>query len=139
MPNFGQKKITKVKRSDVRAFYNDLIERRGIKISTLDNVHTVLHQVFQLATDDDILRKNPTDLMLKEIKQAFGLQRKHLLRRLLLRSLQQRRLRSSVRLSSKLKASRLITRRSRKRLQSSGATSMLLLLRRRSLILMVSL
>lgn len=72
MPNFGQKKITKVKRSDVRAFYNDLIERRGIKISTLDNVHTVLHQVFQLATDDDILRKNPTDLMLKEIKQAFG-------------------------------------------------------------------
>lgn len=71
-PNFGQKRIQKVKRSDVRAFYNNLIEVRGIKTSTLDNVHTVLHQVFQLAVDDDIIRKNPTSMMMKEIKAAFG-------------------------------------------------------------------
>ena len=58
-PNFGQKRIQSVKRSDVRAFYNNLIETRGIKVATLDNIHTVLHQVFQLAVDDDIIRKNP--------------------------------------------------------------------------------
>jgi len=71
-PVFGQKKIQRVKRSEVRAFYNSLIEQRGIKVSTLDNVHTVLHQVFQLAVEDCIIRANPTDLMLKEIKQAVG-------------------------------------------------------------------
>ena len=71
-PNFGQKRIQSVKRSDVRAFYNNLIETRGIKVATLDNIHTVLHQVFQLAVDDDIIRKNPSSMMLKEIKRAFG-------------------------------------------------------------------
>lgn len=71
-PIFGQKKITKVKRTDVRTFYNSLIEIRGIKISTLENIHTVLHQVFQLAVDDDIIRKNPSSMMIKEIKAAFG-------------------------------------------------------------------
>ena len=71
-PNFGQKRIQSVKRSDVRSFYNNLLETRGIKVATLDNIHTVLHQVFQLAVDDDIIRKNPSDLMLKEIRRAFG-------------------------------------------------------------------
>ena len=70
-PVFGQKKIQRVKRTDVRAFYNSLIEGRGIKTSTLDNVHTVLHQVFQLAVEDDIIRANPSDLLIREIKRAF--------------------------------------------------------------------
>ena len=70
-PVFGQKKIQRVKRTDVRAFYNNLIEVRGIKTSTLDNVHTVLHQAFQLAVEDDIIRANPSDLLIREIKRAF--------------------------------------------------------------------
>ena len=72
MPVFGTKKIQKVKRSEVKAFYNSLIEERGIKISTLDNVHTVLHQVFQLAVDDYVIRANPTDRILTELKRAIG-------------------------------------------------------------------
>ena len=71
-PVFGQKKIQRVKRTDVRAFYNNLIEVRGLKSSTLENVHTVLHQVFQLAVEDDIIRANPSDLLIREIKRAFG-------------------------------------------------------------------
>ena len=71
-PNFGQKRIQSVKRTDVRSFYNNLIEVRGLKVATLDNIHTVLHQVFQLAVDDDIIRKNPTSMMIKEIRRAFG-------------------------------------------------------------------
>lgn len=72
MPVFGTKRIQKVKRSDVKAFYNSLVEERGLKLSTVDNVHTVLHQVFQLATDDYIIRSNPTDRVLTEIKRAVG-------------------------------------------------------------------
>ena len=72
MPVFGQKKIQQVKRTDVRAFYNHLLEARNIKVSTLDNIHTVLHQVFQLALEDNIIRANPTDRILTEIKRAVG-------------------------------------------------------------------
>ncbi len=72
MPIFGTKRIQKVKRTDVKAFYNSLVEERGLKLSTLDNVHTVLHQVFQLAVDDYIIRSNPSDRILTEIKRAVG-------------------------------------------------------------------
>ena len=41
-------------------------------IATIDNVHTVLHQVFDLAVDDNYIRSNPTDHMLKELKQSHN-------------------------------------------------------------------
>lgn len=69
-PSFGKKRVVSVKRSDVRAFYISLLEERGVSIGTLDNVHNVLQQVFQYAVDDDLLRKNPCDRVLKEIKLA---------------------------------------------------------------------
>lgn len=41
--DFGRRKIYAVKRSDVRAFYNNLNENKGLALATIDNVHTVLH------------------------------------------------------------------------------------------------
>ena len=69
-PSFGKKRVVNVKRSDVRAFYISLLEERGVSIATVENVHNVLQQVFQYAVDDDLLRKNPCDRVLKEIKLA---------------------------------------------------------------------
>lgn len=69
-PSFGKKRVANVKRSDVRAFYISLLEERGVSIATVENVHNVLQQVFQYAVDDDLLRKNPCDRVLKEIKLA---------------------------------------------------------------------
>lgn len=71
-PGFGRNKIVKVRKSDVRMFYNQLAEDRGLKISTIDGIHNVLHQVFQIAVDDDMIRGNPTDNMLKEMKMVNG-------------------------------------------------------------------
>ena len=71
-PSFGKKHVVTIKRSDVRAFYISLIEERGVSIATVDNVHNVLQQVFQYAVDDDILRKNPCDRVLKEIKMSYS-------------------------------------------------------------------
>jgi len=71
-PSFGKKRVVNVKRSDVRAFYISLLEERGVAITTVDNVHNVLQQVFQYAVDDDILRKNPCDRVLKEIKLTYS-------------------------------------------------------------------
>ena len=71
-PSFGRKTISKVKKSDVRRFYNLLAEERGLQVSTIDGVHNVLHQVFQLAVDDNVIRLNPSDNMLRELKQIHG-------------------------------------------------------------------
>lgn len=74
-PTFGQNRITLVKKSDVRKFYNSLADGKILKIATIDNVHNVLHQVFQVAVDDGIIRTNPTDKMLKELKMSHGFER----------------------------------------------------------------
>ncbi len=74
-PAFGQNIITLVKKSDVRKFYNSLADGKILKIATIDNVHNVLHQVFQVAVDDGIIRTNPIDKMLKELKMSHGFER----------------------------------------------------------------
>lgn len=73
-PDFGKNKIADLKRSDVRGFYNYLAEERNVKVNTIDNIHTVLHQVLELGVEDDYLRYNPSDNALKELKKArnFG-------------------------------------------------------------------
>ncbi len=72
--SFGKIRITMVKKSDVKRFYNKLADDRILKVSTIDTVHNVLHQVFNLAMDDNMIRSNPTDNMLKELKQAHNFQ-----------------------------------------------------------------
>ena len=71
--NLGKMKVNQIKSSDVRRFYNLLADERNLKIATIDNVHTVLHQVLQLAVEDDYLRSNPSDNALKELKQAHNM------------------------------------------------------------------
>lgn len=71
-PSFGNIKLKDLKRSDVRAFYNTLYDERNLKTMTIDNIHTVLHQVLQLAVYDDYLRYNPSDNALQELKKAHN-------------------------------------------------------------------
>ena len=71
-PSFGRSKISKVRKSDVKKFYNTLADERILKISTIDTVHNVLHQIFDLAVDDNYIRVNPTDNTLKELKQSHN-------------------------------------------------------------------
>lgn len=68
--DFGKIKVVDLKRTDVRAFYNSLLDSRHLKVSTIDSVHTVMHQVLELGVEDDYLRYNPSDNALKELKRA---------------------------------------------------------------------
>lgn len=69
-PTFGKLRLGGLKRSDVKRFYNKLADEDNLQIATIDNIHTVLHQVLDMAVDDDYLRSNPTDGALKELKQS---------------------------------------------------------------------
>lgn len=71
-PNFGKSKIVNLKRTDIRAFYNYLAEEKGLQANTIDHIHTVLHQVLEIAVEDDYLRYNPSDNALKELRKAFN-------------------------------------------------------------------
>ena len=70
--DFGRRKITDVKKSDVKKFYNTMADEKILKISTIDTIHNILHQVFTLAMDDNYIRTNPTENMLKELKQSHN-------------------------------------------------------------------
>lgn len=67
---FGNKFLADVKYSDVKLFYLHLLNDKNLAINTLDNVHTVLHPIFDMAVRDDIIRKNPTDGVMTEIKKT---------------------------------------------------------------------
>ena len=70
---FGKKLISTVKYSDIKFFYNYLIEKKHLKPSTVDKVHTVLHPTFQMAVRDDIIRSNPSDGVMAEIYKECGI------------------------------------------------------------------
>lgn len=70
--SFGKKKLSDVKFSDVLQFYYYLVNECGMAYSTLDTVHGLLHPTFQLAVRDDIIRKNPTDGVKREMSKKEG-------------------------------------------------------------------
>ncbi len=70
--NFGQIKLVDIKRTDVRSFYNYLVDNQNLKVSTIDCIHSVIHQVLDLGVEDEYLRYNPSDNALKELKKAHN-------------------------------------------------------------------
>ena len=69
-PEFGKKRISTLKKTDVKRFYNYLADEKGLQASTIDSIHTVLHQVLDMAVDDSYIRNNPSNNVLKELKQS---------------------------------------------------------------------
>lgn len=69
-PEFGKKRISTLKKTDVKRFYNYLADERGLQASTIDSIHTVPHQVLDMAVDDSYIRNNPSNNVLKELKQS---------------------------------------------------------------------
>lgn len=70
--DLGMEHIVGLEKSDIRRFYNRLVDVRGLKANTVDDVHTVLHQVLQIAVDDGYIRTNPSDCAMKELKKEIA-------------------------------------------------------------------
>lgn len=66
----GSQFIMSIKKTDIKRYYNSLVDERHLKPATIDSIHTVLHQVFEMAVDDDYIRSNPTDNVLRELKKS---------------------------------------------------------------------
>lgn len=70
--HLGNIKICELKRTDIRGFYNMLLDNRHLKVRTIECLHTVLHQILELAVEDDCIRYNPSDNALRELKRAHN-------------------------------------------------------------------
>ena len=71
--DIGQNRIVTLKKSDIRRYYNKMLDERGLKVNTIDSIHTVLHQVLDVAVEDGYIRNNIGDKALKELKQSRNL------------------------------------------------------------------
>ena len=67
---FGKKKLSEVRYSDVLLFYNALLGK-GLSIGTMDSVNAVLRPTFQLAVRDNVIRNNPADGAMTEVKKKW--------------------------------------------------------------------
>lgn len=69
----GRYKVRSLHRTDIKRFYNHLVDIDGLKIGTIGTIHLIIHQILQLAVEDDILRKNVSDNGLRDLKKVRGL------------------------------------------------------------------
>ena len=66
----GKRKLVEIRHSDIKEFYYTILEKQQMKANTLDNVHTQLHPAFDMAVRDGLIRMNPTDGVMTEIKKS---------------------------------------------------------------------
>lgn len=64
----GRYKIMSIRYADILGFYNELVEVKGLKPNTVDNIHTVVHQVLDFAVQNNFLMNNPSDNALRHLK-----------------------------------------------------------------------
>ena len=74
--SLGRQYIASIKKSDVKRFFNHLADERRLKEGTIEAVQTILHQVFQIAVDDEWIEKNPSDHAVKELKRSHQMDSK---------------------------------------------------------------
>lgn len=68
--DIGRRKISGIKYSDVKKFYIKLISELGFKPNSIEIIQTIIHPVFTTAVRDGIIRTNPTDGVIAEIKKS---------------------------------------------------------------------
>ena len=72
----GMMSIISVKKSDILKFYTYLYKDRDFSSGTIQLYQNLLFPAFQLAVDDDIIRKNPCTNCMKDIKEKIKVERK---------------------------------------------------------------
>ncbi|MCD8109205.1 MAG: site-specific integrase [Clostridiales bacterium] len=64
----GDRKVKDFKRSDVKILYAGFQQKNGLSYKTISLINCMLNPVFEMAVDDDIIRKNPCKDALKDLE-----------------------------------------------------------------------
>lgn len=65
----GEKPISSIRNSDMIRFYNSLLDK-GLSTGTIGIINAVLHPAFEMAVDDDLIRKNPCKCVMTKIEKT---------------------------------------------------------------------
>lgn len=68
--DLGTMPIKSITYSDCKRFLNKLLHQKGFKARSVEIINTLLHPVFRIAVRDNLIRTNPTDGIIAELKRS---------------------------------------------------------------------
>ena len=68
--DIGRMPIKDITYSDVKRFLNRLLHKNHFKPRSVEIINTLLHPVFRIAVRDNLIRTNPTDGIIAELKKS---------------------------------------------------------------------
>ena len=72
--SIAEKALSKIHKSDVKLLYAKLLQE-GFASNSLESINNLIHPVLELAVDDDLIRKNPSNGVYREMKTNAPVQR----------------------------------------------------------------
>lgn len=73
----GWMKVGDIKYSDIRHFYMILINDLHFKPRSMETINTIIHPIFTQAVRDELIRTNPTEGVMTEIKRRHDWEKIH--------------------------------------------------------------
>ena len=65
----GLRSIISIKYSDIKILYNNLVTKSGLSLGSVSNIDKILHPIFSIAVKDGLIKTNPIDGVLSEMKR----------------------------------------------------------------------
>ena len=75
-PSIGKMKVIDIRYSDVAKYLLSLIDEEGLGVSSVNNVYALICPVLELAVKDDLIKKNPSNGVRKDILTSRSLKSK---------------------------------------------------------------
>ena len=69
--DFGRKKISNVRTSDIYKFYMSLSNDSNLRVSSIQSINAVIWQMFESATKDNLIRRNPAEGVMKDVMRKL--------------------------------------------------------------------
>ena len=69
--NIGKRTIDTIKYSDIQKFYLNLGTEDNLRISSIRAINSIVSQILNTATKDDLIRRNPADGAMKEVARKL--------------------------------------------------------------------
>lgn len=70
--DFGRRRLSRVRYSDVYKLYMSLNKDSGLKVSSIQSINAILWQVFEIAVRDSLIRINPTGSAMRDAARCIN-------------------------------------------------------------------
>lgn len=71
----GHKTLRNVRYSAIQTLYVDMLQNNNLKYSTVEKINAILYQMFEIAVKDNIIRLNPVNGVMKDVRRLFEAQK----------------------------------------------------------------